>query len=126
MCKQVMGFFLSFSPSLHPFPSHSLLTHTYFHFICFAIGPLTHTRTKRRFCYSFADELIKAIKNDIAEADRQLSLPEHVVYKDHAFFTGKPVPQTNGSIGNGITANGKVNGHGETENQMNGNCNHSG
>ncbi|XP_042891970.1 riboflavin kinase-like isoform X2 [Penaeus japonicus] len=76
--------------------------------------------------YSSLDELIKAIKNDIAEADRQLSLPEHVVYKDHAFFTGKPVPQTNGSISNGITANGKVNGHGETENQMNGNCNHSG
>ncbi|KAK3890863.1 hypothetical protein Pcinc_005223 [Petrolisthes cinctipes] len=48
------------------------------------------------------EELISAIHSDIAESDRQLSLPEYEKYKDHSFFTEKSETNCNGVVKNGI------------------------
>ncbi|CAL4154702.1 unnamed protein product, partial [Meganyctiphanes norvegica] len=66
------------------------------------------------------DDLITAIKNDIAEADRQLALPEYEEFRDHTFFVdsnNKYVAQNNASSKGGIT-NDITNGHhnGDTTN----------
>ena len=60
--------------------------------------------------FVFSDELITAIKGDIAESGRQLSLPEHQHFKNHTFFTGKSEPHCNGVVKEGVITNGVING----------------
>lgn len=73
----------------------------------------------------FSDELITAIRSDIAESDKQLSLPEYQHFRSHPFFSGKSEPQCNGALENGIFANGISNGY-EDENLCNGTSESSG
>ncbi|XP_068250971.1 riboflavin kinase isoform X2 [Palaemon carinicauda] len=48
---------------------------------------LGYIRPEKNF--SSLESLIEAIKNDIAEADKKLSLPESQAYKEHSFFVEK-------------------------------------
>ncbi|XP_071541459.1 riboflavin kinase isoform X2 [Panulirus ornatus] len=70
------------------------------------------------------DELITAIRSDIAESDKQLSLPEYQTFKNHPFFSGKSGPHCNGAsengIENGIVTNGISNGYEDSKNLCNG------
>ncbi|XP_064084869.1 riboflavin kinase-like isoform X2 [Macrobrachium nipponense] len=52
---------------------------------------LGYIRPEKNF--SSLDSLIDAIKSDIAEADKKLSLPESQTYKEHSFFLGESSPK---------------------------------
>ncbi|XP_045596021.1 riboflavin kinase isoform X2 [Procambarus clarkii] len=75
---------------------------------------LGYIRPEKNF--SSLDELITAIRNDISESDKQLTLPENLHYRQHAFFTGKSDPRCNGSLSNGVISNGISNGHDDESN----------
>lgn len=72
------------------------------------------------FIIVFSEELITAIKGDIAESDKQLSLPEHQHLKNHPFFTGKSEPHCNGVTKDGIITNNIGNGLNECRKIING------
>ncbi|XP_063879088.1 riboflavin kinase-like isoform X1 [Scylla paramamosain] len=69
--------------------------------------------------FNSLEELITAIKGDIAESDKQLSLPEHQNFKSHPFFTGRSEPHCNGITKEDI-ANGISNGLPDSKKLING------
>lgn len=52
-------------------------------------------RGKNSFYHFVSDELVDAIKNDIAVANDKLNLPVYSKYKDHEFFYANLTLSTN-------------------------------
>ncbi|KAK7021073.1 hypothetical protein SK128_007726 [Halocaridina rubra] len=74
---------------------------------------LGYVRPEKNF--KSLESLIEAINSDIAEADKQLSLPELQSFREHAFFLKKSNAACHNGISNGladgILSNGIANGH---------------
>lgn len=82
------------------------------------VAMLGYIRGEKNF--DSLEKLISAIQGDIAESEKQLSLPEYQHFKNHPFFTGKSEPHCNGVIKNESITNGISNGHTDARKVVNG------